>query len=276
MLFRSLQGMLRRALDVDPSRGSRSRSRSTSKTASVVGSMAAESGFRLPGRVHNKRHSRLRSPYSGGSGTGNSVAGPRQSRPLSSRPIPSPAASPNAWCSSEAGSNAPSTVRGLRNSPLEGYILNDLGTGRSSDGTNAANELAALYAAYDDSPELKIPTDTDTPSSPNTALGVVPYTFAVENMEKRGRVVTVRLHAVQESHGAPGDMLPKFTPGTIANKVFGGVVQEFQLHPEKRTAVVVFVHPREARSFVHHVRNVREKGTEHDIRDLQIEASWFR
>jgi hypothetical protein len=71
-------------------------------------------------------------------------------------------------------------------------------------------------------------------------------------------------------------VLPKFTPGTIASKVFGGLVQEFQLHPEKRTAVVVFVYPTEARSFVHHFRNIREKGTQHDIRALQIEVSWYR
>lgn len=271
----SLQEMLRRVVDVGPSRDSRSRSRSSSKTASVAGSMGAEPGFRRPERVYADPRSRPRpGMYSGGSGTGNSVAGPRQSRLSSSHP--SPAASPNAWCSSETGSNAPSTVKGLRNAHLGGHIFNGSGTERSSDGTNAANELAALIAAYDDSPTLRIPTDTDIPSVPLTGGEVDLHSYAIGNMEERGRVVTVRLHAVQEAHGAPGDVLPKFTPGAIANKVFGGVVQEFQLHPGKRTAVVVFVYPREARSFVHHVRNVREKGTEHDIRDLQIEASFFK
>ncbi|KFZ02856.1 hypothetical protein V502_11449 [Pseudogymnoascus sp. VKM F-4520 (FW-2644)] len=222
----SLQEMLRRVVDVGPSRDSKSRSRSSSKTASAAGSKGAEPGFRRPERVY---------------------ANPR------SRPRPS-----------------------LRNAHLGGHIFNSSGTEQSSDGTNAANEHAALIAAYDDSPTLRIPADTDIPSAPLTDGEVNLHSYAIGNMEERGRVVTVRLHAVQEAHGAPGDVLPKFTPGAIANKVFGGVVQEFQLHPGKRTAVVVFVHPREARSFVHHVRNVREKGTEHDIRDLQIEASFFR
>ena len=54
------------------------------------------------------------------------------------------------------------------------------------------------------------------------------------------------------------------------------VVQEFQLHPDQRSAVVIFVHPVEARSFVKHVKNVRENGTGQEIRELQIEAAWYK
>ncbi|OAF63095.1 hypothetical protein VC83_00474 [Pseudogymnoascus destructans] len=275
----SWQEMLERLVDIDPRKDSRSpsRSRSSSKSASVAGSMAAERVFRPPDRLYNDHRYKPRPRlYSGGSGTGNSVTGPRQSRPRSSHPSPSPAAFSNSWCATDDGSDASSTVRGLRNAPLDRHIFNGSGIDRSSDGTNAANGLADLIAAYDDSPTLRIPTDTDIPSPPFTELEQVLYNRAIGNMGERGRVVTVRLHAVQESHMAPGSVLPKFTPGAIANKVFGGVIQEFQLHPGKRTAVVVFMHPREARSFVHHVRNIREKGTGHAIRDLQIEASWFR
>jgi hypothetical protein len=275
----SMQEFTQRAIDLTPSRGSRSpsRSRSSSKSTSVAGSMAAEHGFRLSNRVRNDRCPKPRPRlYSGGSGTGNSVAGPRQSRPPSSHPSPSPAASSNSWCTTDHGSDAPSTVRGLRNAPLDRHIFNGSGTDRSSDGTNASNGLAELIAAYDESPTLRIPTDIDIPCGPLTDAEQQLYDYASKRMGERGRVVTVRLHAVQESHGAPGNVLPKFTPGAIANKVFGGVVQDFQLHPGKRTAVVVFMHPREARSFVHHVRNIRQKGTEHAIRELRIEASWFR
>ncbi|KFY97764.1 hypothetical protein V498_01887 [Pseudogymnoascus sp. VKM F-4517 (FW-2822)] len=273
----SLQEMLQRAIDIDPPRDPRSRSRSSSKSVPVTGSTDAEPGFRHPDKMHTGQRSRPRpSLYSGGSVTGNSVTEPRQSRPSSAHPSPFQAASPNTWCSTDAGSNASSTVRGVRNAPLGSQTLNGSGTERSSDGTNAANGLHGLIAAYDDSPTLRTPTDIDIPPALLTEDDEQLYSYATGNMGERGRVITMRLHAVQETQGGPGDVLPKFTPGAIAERIFGGVVQEFQLHPEKRTAVVVFMHPREARSFVHHVRNVRQKGTEHDIRDLQIEASWFR
>ncbi|OBT72337.1 hypothetical protein VF21_09458 [Pseudogymnoascus sp. 05NY08] len=275
----SLPEMFQRAVDLGKSRDSRSpsRSRSSSKSASVAGSMVAKHGSKPPKRAYNDHRSKPRPrQYSGGSATGNSVAGPHQPRPPSSYPSPSPAASSTSWCAVDNGSDAPSTVRGLRNALLNRHIFNGSGTDRSSDGTNAADGLAELIAAYDDSPTLRIPMDTDIPSPPLTEAEQELYDYGITNMGERGRVVTVRLHAVKDSHTAQGNVLPRFTPGAIANKVFGGVVQEFQLHPAKRTAVVVFVHPREARSFVHHVRNVREKGTGHAIRELQIEASWFK
>ncbi|KFY10732.1 hypothetical protein V492_04872 [Pseudogymnoascus sp. VKM F-4246] len=266
----SLQSMLQRALNIDTFRGSSSRSRSRSRSSSKSATLRdAET------RVSHLSKSRP-TLYSGGSGTGNSVAGPRPSKPFSVPPSLSPAASPNAWCFGETGSDAASTVRGLRNAPLDRQIFNGSGTRQSSNGTIAADELAALTAAYDDAPALRVPMDTDILPTPLTEGQLQVYSYAIKKMEERGRVVTVRLHVAQESLNTPGDFLPKFTPGTIAKKVFGGVIQEFQLHPDRRTAVVVFVFQREARSFVHHIRNVREKGTEQDIRELQIEASWYR
>ncbi|KFY03752.1 hypothetical protein O988_01263 [Pseudogymnoascus sp. VKM F-3808] len=277
----TLQAKMRRALDVDKSRGSKSRRRSASGSSSVARStnstmsMNVEPGFQLPGRLfHGRRGGRSAGLFSGGSGTGNSVAGPRPSGPPSSyRPSPSPSPSPNPWCSLDTGSETASTVRGLRNAPLEGHLFNGPGTERSSDGTHATDELAAFE---DDSPILNTTADTGISSATlPTEEHVEQYCAAKAMSETRGRVVTVSLHAVQ-GPGGPDDVLPKFTPGTIASKVFGGLVQEFQLHPEKRTAVVVFVYPTEARSFVHHFRNIREKGTQHDIRALQIEVSWYR
>lgn len=53
-------------------------------------------------------------------------------------------------------------------------------------------------------------------------------------------------------------------------------MQEFQLHPEQKMAVVIFVHPIEARAFLRHVKNVRMNGTEQEIRELQIEAAFYR
>lgn len=40
-------------------------------------------------------------------------------------------------------------------------------------------------------------------------------------------------------------------------------------------AVVVFVHPIEARAFLRHVKNVLTTGTEQEIRELQVEAAYY-
>lgn len=53
-------------------------------------------------------------------------------------------------------------------------------------------------------------------------------------------------------------------------------MQEFQLHPGQNMAVVVFVHPLEARAFLRHVKQVRMNGTEQEIRELQIEATYYK
>ena len=53
-------------------------------------------------------------------------------------------------------------------------------------------------------------------------------------------------------------------------------MQEFQLHPEQKMAVVVFVHTIEARSFLRHVKQVRMNGNEQEIRELQIEAAYYK
>jgi len=91
------------------------------------------------------------------------------------------------------------------------------------------------------------------------------FEFAVRNNGLRGRLVVVKL-----------DRLVKFTPGAVARRVFGGLVQEFQLHPSRSAAVVLFVHPTEARSFIQHVQNVWRSGTAQEQSQMQIEAWWYR
>jgi hypothetical protein len=68
----------------------------------------------------------------------------------------------------------------------------------------------------------------------------------------------------------------KFTPGAIANRVFGGIIQEMQLFPAQKVAIVIFLHPSEANAFVRHVKNVRKSGRAEEIRALQIEAGWYK
>lgn len=157
--------------------------------------------------------------------------------------------------------NTDNTIRNIRTSGHGGS--NSTTTGRSvTDGINNFRDLLDS----DDSPELQIPPDIVGFDAIHLEGNAKKYLdIAVDGSTGRGRVVVVRLHQVVE-----------FTPGAIAQRVFGGNVQEFQLHPHRSTAVVIFLHANEARSFVHHYLNVRAHGTAQEIRELQMEVSWYR
>lgn len=268
LLVRALKDGQSRGRRLGTSRQSTSRNISPSHSVASTSSTTVETGFALPARL-----------FAGG--TGNSVAGPRPT--LAKAPSsPGSVQSQSPWSpmrppsSVACFSNGPrwtpsdsnSTVKGQRNAPLGSTILAPASKSAASQGTNVRVDYDELLA-YDDSPLLQKPVDIniDLPALQGDAL--IQYNLAVENSVKRGRVVTVRLHTLP-------DGMPKFTPGAVADRVFGGLVQEFQLHPDKRTAVVVFLHSIEARAFVHHFQNVREKGTEQEIRELQIEVSWYK
>jgi hypothetical protein len=75
-------------------------------------------------------------------------------------------------------------------------------------------------------------------------LTLAPVILATEIVLKRGRVVLIRLHEPV-----------KFTPGAIAQRVFGGTIQEMQLFPTQRFAIIVFLHPAEAKVFLRRVKN---------------------
>ena len=79
----------------------------------------------------------------------------------------------------------------------------------------------------------------------------------------RGRVVTIAL-----------DKLVQFSPSNIVSRIFGGVLQDIQLHPRERMAVVIFIFPGEARTFIRHNQIVRRKDPL-AYRQLQLEAQWY-
>lgn len=202
-----------------------------------------------------------RNIHSSAQGSSNAVSRPLQtpSKNSSASLMPPPS-------NSRASSYHPNTENTIRNIRTSGHgDVTSSTTGRSvTDGINNFQDLLE----FDDSPELQMPSDISGPGSETLELDANMERFldiAIKDSSGRGRVVVVRLHQLVE-----------FTPGAIARRVFGGNVQEFQLHPDRRTAVVVFLHANEARSFVHHYLNVREKGTAQEIRDLQIEVSWYR
>lgn len=80
---------------------------------------------------------------------------------------------------------------------------------------------------------------------------------------KRGRVVSVILHKPVA-----------YSTSAVAERVFGGTVQEIQFFPEERHALVVFVHPDEAATFIKHVQSVKQTEAR-DYRQLQIDAEWY-
>lgn len=118
---------------------------------------------------------------------------------------------------------------------------------------------------FDDSILAQDPCDYGGPPVDLTADLRSCFDLVVKNDGLRGRLVVVKL-----------DRLVKFTPGAVARRMFGGLIQEFQLHPSRSAAVVVFVHPAEARSFLQHVQNVWRFGTAQEQSQLQMEAWWYR
>ena len=131
--------------------------------------------------------------------------------------------------------------------------------------TDGINNFAD-FLEFDDSPELQMVPDITGFETIEVERDAKTYLdIAVDSSSGRGRVVVVRLHQTVE-----------FTPSAFARRVFGGNVQEFQFHPDHSTAIVVFLHANEARSFVHHYLNVRTHGTSQEIRELQMEISWYR
>jgi hypothetical protein len=138
--------------------------------------------------------------------------------------------------------------------------------------TGASPSVAASCRGLDDpfsfvdSPDFKFPDDCPiVPEARMTARQGQFYKDTITLSQKYGRVVLVHLHE-----------LVKFTPGAIASRVFGGVIQEIQLFPVQRVAIVIFLHTSEAKAFVCHVKKVRELGQEIEIRALQIEAGWYK
>ncbi len=137
--------------------------------------------------------------------------------------------------------------------------------GTSPSVTASSRGLDDLLS-FDDSPNFQIPVDCPIESEVlMTPQQEKFYKDATTFSSEHGRVVLVRLH-----------QLVKFTPGAIASRVFGGIIQEMQLFPVQRVAIVIFLHPSEAKAFVRHVTKVHNSGRQEEIRALQIEASWYQ
>ena len=80
----------------------------------------------------------------------------------------------------------------------------------------------------------------------------------------QGRVVAVRLHA-----------LVAFSPSAIVNRIFDGVIQEFQFYPNERMALVIFLFTDDAATFVCHAKAI-QKNDPQAHRQMQIDVDWYR
>jgi hypothetical protein len=152
------------------------------------------------------------------------------------------------------GQSRPASVLGRREGSISGSSVRSLGTYDFS--------LSNPFT-FDDSPELQEPVDYALPISENPSPQLFEKTTALSLTS--GRVVQIHLH-----HPV------KFTPGAIVSRVFSGVIQEMQLFPMQRLAIVIFLHPTEAKSFIRHVKSVSQYGNTHEIRMLQIDADWYK
>ncbi|KAI9741466.1 MAG: hypothetical protein M1818_004272 [Claussenomyces sp. TS43310] len=154
-----------------------------------------------------------------------------------------------------------STTRAQRNVPLGSNLFEEetISLSGASDGPD-------FLFTFDDRPELQKPPDTSVALTEGLPPSVDRFfKRALELCEKKGRAVTVTL-----------DNLVKFTPGAIMKRVFGGIIQEIQIHPEKRIALVIFIHSSEASAFVKHVTSVKEAGSGQERRELQLDVTWYQ
>lgn len=84
-----------------------------------------------------------------------------------------------------------------------------------------------------------------------------------EASSKHGRVVSVELHEPV-----------LYSTSAVVERLFGGTIQEVQFLPEERQALVVFVHPDEAATFIKHVQSVKQNEAR-NYRQLQLDADWY-
>lgn len=162
-----------------------------------------------------------------------------------------------------ASQRSSSTVRTQTITQFDQARFNNAGT---SPSVTASSRGLDDPFSFDDSPDFQFPDDCPIESG----IRMMPkqqqfYKAAMAFSQEHGRVVLVHLH-----------QLVKFTPGAIAKRVFSGIIQEMQLFPVQRVAIVIFLFPSEAKAFVRHVKKVHEHGTRNDIVSLQIEASWYK
>jgi hypothetical protein len=196
---------------------------------------------------------------------------PSQSSDFNSRNLPSPRSqsftTPRNYQSSDLSARAPSSHRSGSTARAQ-YRFPQTTPGRSELGQSPKASSRGIDDpfTFDDSPEFQIPQDVNIDSTVDlTAQQDRLYQLATSKSQKYGRVVLIRLHEPV-----------KFTPGAIAQRVFGGIVQEMQLFPTQRLAIVVFLHCTEAKAFIRHVKRTHEIGSAYEIRYLQIEAGWYK
>ena len=89
------------------------------------------------------------------------------------------------------------------------------------------------------------------------------YNSVQSQCSSRGRVVTIIL-----------DKLVQFNPSNVIDRIRGGVLQDIQLHPREHMAIVIFIFPGEARTFVKHNQILQRKDPL-AYRQLQLEARWY-
>ena len=147
----------------------------------------------------------------------------------------------------------PTTERALS------YVAGKLSGGAISTSASVTTSSSALKQVPDLSPLRDIAINLVKHSDDSAAQK---FDLTAAASSRHGRVVSIVIHE------------PVFySTSAITERIFGGVVQEIEFFPEERMALVVFVHPDEAATFVRHVQSVKATDVR-DYRQLQIDVSW--
>ncbi len=248
-IFASLTGSRYEAHVPRHSRGSRNQQNRSDVNCSRGSSQATRRGGPATGHSSANRHpnSRLRMAKPGpvllDSRTGYSTVPPRSVNSQNGRQFMGP---PPSWAGNVSSHAASTRGHTGTESVCRGVYFEDI-------------------LGYDDGPQLQMPEDATFGPLDLDEDQMAYCQLASAHSLERGRVVVIRLHEG-----------PTFSGTLIASRVFGAQVQEIQLFPAQRMAIIVFLFPTEARAYLQHICQVRRRGTEQEIRELQVEAAWYK
>ncbi|KAI9816258.1 MAG: hypothetical protein M1827_001859 [Pycnora praestabilis] len=147
-----------------------------------------------------------------------------------------------------------STIRPLRRSTIP-HTSEFVSLTTESDATSLLDERGPTLEPLRD-------TTVDLVEENNTDHAVK-YDIVSRQTTRRGRIVVVRLH--EPVH---------YSTSAMVARMFGGLMQAIQFHPQDRTAIAAFVFPSEADNFIRHIKAVKENDA-HGYRQLQIDAEWY-
>ncbi|KAI9807437.1 MAG: hypothetical protein M1833_000182 [Piccolia ochrophora] len=152
------------------------------------------------------------------------------------------------------------------NRDFEPFSPTPRNTGSSvSEGRSSTTIAPSSYLPTTDRPTLTLIPDTaPLPVKPEPDdTKAEQFDLAQALCQTHPRIVAVTLRAPVH-----------FSPDAVISRVFGGMLQDIQIHAHDRLALVTFIFPGEAATFVTHCAIVKQMDAQAD-RALQIDVEWY-